>query len=57
MRAVNLASLIDPHPDDAVAIVSRGKATTYGELRKQVAGFRGGLAGLSRGSAGREKPR
>jgi long-chain acyl-CoA synthetase len=43
---VNLASIIDPHAEDAVALVSRGKSTTYGELRQQVAGLRGGLAGL-----------
>ena len=43
---MNLAAIIDDHPDDAVALVSRGKVTTYGELRAQVAGFRGGLVGL-----------
>src|SRR5215210_1895357 len=43
---MNLASIIDDHPADAVALVSRGKVTTYGELRAQVAGFRGGLVGL-----------
>ncbi|MEX2294528.1 MAG: AMP-binding protein [Acidimicrobiales bacterium] len=43
---MNLASIIDPHPDDAVALISRGKTTTYGTLRDQVAGMRGGLAGL-----------
>jgi long-chain acyl-CoA synthetase len=43
---VNLAAIIDPHPDEAVALVSRGKDTTYGELRRQVAGLRGGLVGL-----------
>ncbi|MGD9752874.1 MAG: long-chain fatty acid--CoA ligase [Acidimicrobiia bacterium] len=43
---MNLASIIDHHPDDAVAIISRGKTTTYGQLRTQVAGFRGGLHGL-----------
>jgi len=43
---VNLATIIDPHPDDAVAVISRSKATTYGELRTQVAGLRGGLLGL-----------
>ncbi|MEZ5142643.1 MAG: AMP-binding protein [Acidimicrobiales bacterium] len=43
---MNLASIIDPHPHDAVALVSRGKETTYGTLREQVAGLRGGLAGL-----------
>jgi long-chain acyl-CoA synthetase len=43
---MNLASIIDPHPDDAVALVSRSKATTYGLLREQTAGLRGGLVGL-----------
>jgi long-chain acyl-CoA synthetase len=44
--AVNLASIIEGHPDDAVALVSRGRSTTYGQLRQQVGGLRGGLAGL-----------
>jgi long-chain acyl-CoA synthetase len=43
---VNLASIIDHHPADRPAIVSRAKVTTYGQLRDQVAGFRGGLVGL-----------
>jgi long-chain acyl-CoA synthetase len=43
---VNLASIIDPHPDDACALMSRGKPTTYGELRQQVASLRGGLCAL-----------
>ncbi len=43
---MNLASIIEAHPDDAVALVSRGKETTYGELRSQVAALRGGLHGL-----------
>lgn len=38
--------MIEPHPDDAVALISRGEKTTYGQLREQVAGFRGGLVGL-----------
>lgn len=38
--------MIETPPDDAVAIVSRGDVTTYGELRHQVAAMRGGLAGL-----------
>jgi long-chain acyl-CoA synthetase len=46
VRRVNLARIIDEHPADAVAIVSRGKPTTYGALRDQVAGLRGGLAEL-----------
>ncbi len=43
---VNLATIIDPHPDAAVAVISRGRATTYGDLRRQVAGLRGGLVSL-----------
>jgi long-chain acyl-CoA synthetase len=43
---VNLVSIIDGHPDDAVALVSRGAQTTYGELRDQVARVAGGLQGL-----------
>jgi long-chain acyl-CoA synthetase len=43
---VNLAHIIDPHPADRVAIFSRGRATTYGTLREQVAHLRGGLARL-----------
>jgi len=46
---VNLASIIDGHPDDAVAIVSRGKKLTYGGLRRQVAGARGGIQRLGVG--------
>ena len=43
---MNLARIIDGHPEDAVALVARGRETTYGELRDLVAGVRGGLAGL-----------
>jgi long-chain acyl-CoA synthetase len=43
---MNLATIIDPHPADAVAVISRGKTTTYGLLREQAAGLRGGLLGL-----------
>jgi long-chain acyl-CoA synthetase len=42
---VNLASIIEPHPADRPALLSRGKATTYGELRDQVGRMRGGLLG------------
>ena len=41
---MNLAAIIEPHPDDAVAIVSRGTPSSYAELRGQVAGLRGGLS-------------
>ncbi|MDO8391463.1 MAG: AMP-binding protein [Actinomycetota bacterium] len=48
---MNLAHIIDSHPGDRVAIYSRGRPTTYGALREQVAHVRGGLAtaGLGRG--------
>ncbi len=48
---MNLAEIIQPHPDDVVALVSRGAPTTYGALREQVAALRGGLvsAGLAPG--------
>lgn len=41
---MNLASIIDGHPDEAPALISRGRVTTYGELRRQVAALRSGLA-------------
>ena len=43
---MNLASIIDPHPADHVALISRGQTTTYGTLREQVSALRGGLVGL-----------
>jgi long-chain acyl-CoA synthetase len=46
---VNLASAIDAHPAEAPALVSRGEATSYGELRSQVAEVRGAL--VARGVA------
>jgi long-chain acyl-CoA synthetase len=46
MSERNLASIIEGHPDDAVALISRGRPTSYGDLRAQVAGLRGGLVGM-----------
>src|SRR5215207_10653603 len=43
---MNLAAAIDEHPAERAALVSRGKVTTYGELRDQVARMRGGLVEL-----------
>ncbi len=43
---MNLASLIEPHPSQSVALISRGRTTSYGTLRDQVAHLRGGLVGL-----------
>ena len=40
------AHLIDDHPGDHVAIISRGRPTTYAALRDQVAHVRGGLVAL-----------
>ena len=41
---MNLAHIIDEHDAESVALISRGRATTYGDLRTQVAAFRGGLS-------------
>src|SRR5437870_1273324 len=45
-QGVNLATIIDPHPDDAVALVDRSRTTTYGELRRQTGELRAGLVRL-----------
>lgn len=50
---MNLASIIEPHPADRPALLSRGKATSYGELREQVARMRGGLLGVGIGPGDR----
>ncbi|NLD75425.1 MAG: long-chain fatty acid--CoA ligase [Acidimicrobiales bacterium] len=50
---MNLASLIESHDAGSTAIISRGQATTYGELRDQVGALRGGLAGLGIGPGDR----
>lgn len=50
---MNLAHIIDSHPADHVAIISRGRPTTYGSLRDQVAHVRGGLAALGVGKGDR----
>lgn len=40
---MNLARICDHHPAERVALISRGRATTYGELRDQAGALRGGL--------------
>jgi len=50
---MNLAAMIEGHVDDRVALISRNRETTYGELRDQVARLRGGLAGLGVGDGDR----
>ncbi len=46
---MNLASIIDSHPAESIALTSRGRTTTYGDLREQVAGLRGGFTDLGIG--------
>lgn len=43
---MNLANIIEAHPADKIALISRGRETTYATLREQVAGARGGLLEL-----------
>jgi len=43
---MNLATIIDGHPDDAIALISRNKPTDYATLREQVSGLRTGLIDL-----------
>ena len=40
---MNVARMIEPHPADRVALISRMRETSYGELREQVDRMRGGL--------------
>lgn len=40
---MNLAAICADHPADSVALISRGRTTTYGELRDQAARLGGGL--------------
>jgi long-chain acyl-CoA synthetase len=48
---VNLACIIDGHPDASTALISHGRTTTYGQLRRQVAALRAEFValGLRRG--------
>ncbi len=50
---MNLAHIIDDHDSQKVALISRGRETTYGSLRDQVAHVRGGLTGLGVGAGDR----
>ncbi len=40
---MNVARMIEAHPADRVALISRNRETTYGDLRDQVERMRGGL--------------
>lgn len=50
---MNLAKILEPHPASAAALVSRGAVHNYGQLRDQIAGFRGALDGLGIGKGDR----
>ena len=39
----NLAAIIDGHPAESPALISRGETTTYGQLRERVGAVRGAL--------------
>jgi long-chain acyl-CoA synthetase len=41
---MNFAEIIDGHPPESIALVSRGLATTYGELKDRVGRLRGALS-------------
>ena len=43
---MNLADIIEGHPDEAVALVAPDRTLTYGQLRAEVGAARGGLARL-----------
>jgi long-chain acyl-CoA synthetase len=40
---MNFATLLDRHPESSTALISQGRVTTYGQLRRQVEELRGGL--------------
>ena len=46
---MNLATIIDAHPEGQVALVSHGRETTYGELRTATAALRAEFAALGVG--------
>ena len=48
---MNLAAVVEPHPDERVALVERDRVVTYGELRRRLGLLRGALAarGVGRG--------
>jgi long-chain acyl-CoA synthetase len=50
---LNLIATFQDHPDEAVALISRGRSTDYGTLRSQAASIAGGLAGLGLGPGDR----
>ena len=43
---MNLAHMIEPHENERVALIVQNQPVTFGDLRAQVDGLRGGLVGL-----------
>lgn len=50
---MNLARLIEGHDPDAIALISRGRPTTYASLSEQIERLRGGLASIGVGDGDR----
>ena len=50
---MNLATILEAHPGDATAIISRGVTYSYADIRRQVAAMRGALEELGVGSGDR----
>ncbi len=50
---MNIAHILDAHPADSVALISRNRETTYGELRSQIDHLRGGLSSIGVGHGDR----
>ncbi|WP_394939914.1 AMP-binding protein [uncultured Ilumatobacter sp.] len=50
---MNIAHVLDGHAADSVALISRNRTTTYGELRDQIDHLRGGLASIGVGRGDR----
>ncbi len=53
VAGVNVAHIIEGHPDGDPALIDHGETLTYGALRDQVARARGGLAALGVGPGAR----
>ncbi|NDG11340.1 MAG: hypothetical protein EB111_05785, partial [Actinobacteria bacterium] len=50
---MNLATILESHPGDSPAIISRGRTFTYADLRAQIASLRGALHEIGIGKGDR----
>jgi len=50
---MNLSRLIEGHDPEAVALITRGRSTSYGDLCEKIARLRGGLASIGVGDGDR----